>query len=184
MRVDTRDFKKLEKRTDPIITQGKEDHKDYVRNTKSPEAEDSEMFVRNTLENVVEEIKQWFIDEYDFPRSAFDNFPSLDQLVWNQDGWTIHNAILKAYEEYNKIRDKSILILRINRIIDTESIRLRNTVFDSANEREGRFKKVQIGGEDNCGNCGHFYGVFSVKNHLYVLPPFHPECECWAVYYN
>lgn len=81
MRVDTRDFKKIEKHTDPIITQGKKDHKDYIENAKSPKLEDSEMFLRNTLEDVIEEIKQWFIDEYDFSKSTFDNFPSLDQLV-------------------------------------------------------------------------------------------------------
>lgn len=184
MRVDTREFKQIEKRTDPIIEQGKKDHAEYVKNTQSPTADDSEIFVRNTLEDVMKEIQQWLIDYYDFVKSDFDNFPSLDMLIWHKDGWSIRSALANIYEEYNKIRDKSLIILRVNIIIDTESIRLRNTIFDTANERTKRFNKVIITGEDRCGNCGFFYGTFRVEKGDYILPPYHPDCGCYAVYYD
>ena len=182
MRVDTREFKQIEKRTDPIIEQGEKDHAEYVKNAQSPTADDSEMFVRNTLEDVIKEIQEWFMDKYDFRESTFDTFPSLDALLWHKDGWSLSSAIKQLYETYNRKRDKNDLIFGINRIIETESKRLRNTIFDTANERENRFKYVIISGENLCGSCGIFYGTFSCSSGVYILPPYHPGCECWAIY--
>lgn len=188
MRVDTREFKQIEKRTDPIVQQGEKDHAEYVKNTQSPTADDSEMFVRNTLEDIVKKIQEWFIDYYDFHKEDFEHFPTLDELVWHKDGWSIHSAIQNYYEEYNRTRNKLTLITKVTRLIDNESERLRNTVFDSANERNGRFEQVTITGDNCCENDSHlcepYYGTYEVKKHRYDLPPYHWGCHCYAIYHD
>lgn len=39
--------------------------------------------MRNTLEDVFQEIKEWFIDTYDMTQSDFDHFPTLDELLFH-----------------------------------------------------------------------------------------------------
>ena len=184
MRVSTKDFYKLKNNTDPIIEKGQKDHQEYIEQAKSPNPDDSEIFVRNTLEQVLDEVKEWFKDQYDFVDSDFDNFPSLDQLIWHESGWNLHDAILGHYATYNKYRNKQNLINSINRIIHNESDRLRNSVWDTLNERSQRFSHVLITGENRCGGCGDYYGEFKVGSNLYILPPFHDDCGCFAIYYG
>ena len=187
-RVDTRDFARLKKTTDPIVEEGKEANAEYIENTVDIKATDLEMILRNTLEDVLIEIKQWFKDIYDFHDEDLRNFPTLDQLIYHKDGWTLKSAIQTHLESYNKWRKKADLINALNSILELESERLRNTVFDSLNEKTERFAYVTISGDhccdDDSGICTPHYGTYEVKKHNYDLPPYHHGCHCYAVYHD
>lgn len=185
-RVDSREFDRLKDITDPIIEQGEKDHTEYILNSKSPDAGSSESFVRKTLEDILNAIKEWFKSEYNFTDKDLSNFPELDKLIYHKDGWTLNSSIFGHYAAYNKYRNKVNLINSINHIIELESRRLRNTVFDTLNERTGLFEYVKITGEPDCdkdtGICRSHYGIFKVGIDEYELPPFHWRCYCWAIY--
>ena len=183
MRMDRKDFDKLMKFIQPTIDDGVKEHDEYIRMTNSPERDTSEILIRETLENVLDAIKQFLIDEYDFVDSDFDNFPSLDQLIYHENGWSIRSSVDRHYDTYNKIRDKDALY-NLKGTIKNESRRLCYTVFDTGNEKAQYFKFVTIGGEDRCGNCGVNYGTFRVGSGTYTLPPYHEECLCWCVYHD
>lgn len=190
-RVDTREFSRLEKITDPIIHTGKEDITDYVNQMTTEKQDkiidDLESIMRNTLEDVLVEIKHWFKDEFDFHDDDFRNFPELDQLIYHKDGWTIRSAIIKHLLTYNKWRKKQDFINSLCKIVEQESERLRNTVFDSLNEKTERFEYVTIGGDNCCDNDSHvcepYYGTFKANTHP-DLPPYHWGCHCWAVWHD
>lgn len=186
-RVSSKDFDKLKEKTKPIIVVGEQDHTTYINNNIDIKSEDSEVIVRNTLEDIREIIEQWFIETYDFDRTTLRNFPILDDLIYHKDGWNLADAIDAHYAIYNKTRNKKILINSINRIIENESDRLCNTVFDELNDREKRFEFVTIGGECTCeqdsGICVPFQGTYKAKDHP-DLPPYHWGCGCWAVWHD
>ena len=143
--------------------------------------------MRNTLEDILKEIKQWFKNEYDFENDDFRNFPELDDLIYHNNGWTIRNAIIKHLAAYNKYRRKQEFINSLCNIVEQESERLRNTVFDSLNEKTGRFEYVTIGGDNCCDNDSHicepYYGTFKANTHP-DLPPYHQRCHCWAIWHD
>ena len=177
--MDQKDFDKMRAQVLPDAVIGIQEHFEYIQDSTSPDAETSEVIVRNTLEEVCKHIKQFLIDNYDFVKSDFDNFPTIDKLCWHKDGWTITKGIARHYSEYNKI-----YLHKIEDIIENESERLCYSVFDEGNERANRFSYVKISGEDRCGNCGVYYGDFPTYKKDYTLPPYHKQCGCWAVYHD
>lgn len=187
-RVDTRDFSRLKKITDPIVQQGKRDNQEYIENNVDLKAEDIEMICRATLEDVLDEIKEWFKSQYDFDTHDFDHFPTLDELIYHENGWTLTSAITTHLKAYNTWRKKEALINSINIILELEAERLRNTVFDTLNEKTERFAYVTIYGDNCCENdsniCEPHFGTYKVKKHNYDLPPYHWGCHCWALYHD
>ena len=181
--MDQKDFDKMRAQVLPDAVIGIQEHFEYIEDSTSPDAETSEVIVRDALEEVCEHIKQFLIDNYYFVKSDFDNFPTIDKLCWHKDGWTIAKAIAHRYSEYNKTRSKMYLH-KIEDIIENEAKRLCYTVFDESNERTHRFMYVEIGGADGCGGCGVNYGVFLAGSGGYLLPPYHEDCQCWAVYHD
>jgi hypothetical protein len=73
-----KDFAKMKNSIAGIVDQGINDHNEYVDNEKSPTANDSETILRNIFKDVIESIKEFLIDEYDFYEGDFDHFPELD----------------------------------------------------------------------------------------------------------
>ena len=184
MRVDSRDFNKLQKEVDPIVKDGKEDLHSYINEATSPIAETIEVIMRNTLEDVFQEIKEWFMDTYDMTQSDFDHFPTLDELLFHQNGWSLRSAIERHIADYNHHRSKPVLQAKLDIILRNEADRLKFTVYDSANERSGQFQWVTIGGANACGGCGEYYGTFKSESGSYILPPYHVDCACWAVWHD
>lgn len=184
MRVDSRDFNKLQKEVDPIVETGEEDLHSYIDDIHSPTAETIEVIMRDALEDVFQEIKQWFMDTYDMTQSDFDHFPTLDELLFHQNGWSLSSAIERHVADYNHHRSKAILKVKLDIILRNEAYRLKLTVYDSANERNAHFQYVTIGGENACGGCGEYYGTFRSGSNSYLLPPYHIDCQCWAVWHD
>lgn len=202
-RVSTKDFNGLENKTDGIIASGKQDIEYYIQNnkTKKMEADTLESLTRNTLEDVLDEVSEWFIDTFKEFEEKYNvkkhkpNLPKLDQLLYRKNGWTLSKSIKWHLQNYNKWRKKEDLVNSLNNIIETESIRLRNMVFDTMNENTGCFPYVTITGDKCCsshkdkhwhdeGLCESHYGTFRVGIDFYDLPPYYPICHCYAIYHD
>jgi hypothetical protein len=181
--MDKKDFEKMQKQTESKVEETIKEHNEYITDSLLPYSEETEFIVRKGLEEILETIKQFLIDEYDFVESDFDNFPTLDMLIYHENGWTLHQAIINYYKEYNTSRSKEILKLKVKKLIINESNRLCYTVFDESNDRTNRFRHVTIDGENRCGGCGDNYGTFPADSHP-PLPPYHEACGCWAVWHD
>ena len=197
-RIDTRDFKVIKTTTNPMVKRGKSHLKTYLQAITSPNVGTIETFMRVCLEEVKDYIEKWMVEEIGFKRKSLSNFPDLDSLIYHEDGWTLRSAIKSHRDTYNTTRAKQPFIQSLYNILDLESDRLRNTIFDTLNEKENRFRYVTIkhGEQDasdhpndegescpDChGACDKYIGTYDIKRDLYMLPPYHAGCHCYAVY--
>ena len=104
--------------------------------------------------------------------------------MWHVGGWTLKKSIEGHFASYNKWRVKRNLSNAIGRIISNESMRLCITSFDEWNNIFHIYKFVHIDGGNGCGYCGDNYGDFVCGSNSYILPPYHDDCLCYAIYHN
>lgn len=178
-------FSELEEDIDAFVT--------YIMDTPDIKTDDIETLLRNILEDALATIKDWIKKKYKIVDHYFRNFPSLDKLIYHEDGWTLHSAIIKHYEAYNKWRIKPNFINALLSILMTEIQRLPATTFDEIVRRTNMFEFVIIGGRAECGRrCSQHHGVYIVDQDDYTLPPYHkgfwrnhkwiPACKCSYMY--
>ena len=193
--VSTKDFLRCEEVTEPKIRQGTNNLTEYFKNHNQIKVDDIIVLMRHCLNDVLDATKTWFIKTYfntnnkETLRTLLDNFPSLDDLIYHENGWTLDKSIEHHYNAYNKWRKINNLQNALCNILYLESDRLRNTIFDTLNERYlDRFKYVTIIGDSCCENdskvCEMHYGTYRVAVDFYYLPPYHLGCHCYAVYHD
>ena len=193
--VSTRDFYDLLKQIIKDLFDDVEEFTDYILNEPNLKVDNIESLLRNMLEDVVEIIKKWIQKKYKIKDSFFRNFPSLDNLIYHNEGWTLHNAINKHFQAYNKWRIKENLLNALMSILVTEIQRLPNTIFDEVVRRTHLFEYVTIFGKAGCGTrCSKHYGTYIIDVDDYELPPYHkafwngkrliPACQCKYCYHD
>ena len=198
--ISTADFNDLIYETFSMLSKDIKELIEYILNEPNLKIEDIEVLIRDILEKALSFIKTWFKSHYNIKDSIFRNFPVLDSLLYNKDGWTLHNSIKDHYDAYNKWRIKNNFINALLNIIATEIQRLPNTTFDTIVERANLFDFVIIFGEAACGErCAKHLGIYQIGIDRYELPPYHPSysyvddrghlhfvpaCKCKATYCN
>ena len=121
---------------------------------------------------------------------------NVKDLIWQKDGKTIEDRIenycneiselIELSEDPNEQSLKNLFIYNLTRLLNTETMSLHNKAVYQLVKNKVLY--VEIWNEDNecddhCG-CDVYFnrGKFLVKD-LSELPPYHPDCECYPVYY-
>lgn len=183
---------------------------DYIEEAPDLKLEKLQFFVRNILDTslliTIKELK----GQYGFDEKEFRNFPSLDELIYHDNGWTLNNSVKYHYDSYNRWRIKENLINALLNLIATEIQRLPHTTFDTLVRILQLYKYVQIYGEAACSDdallgsenqvCAKHIGIYEIGIDDYELPPYHTAkmkirksdqkivhvrgCKCEYVYYD
>lgn len=183
---------------------------EHLEKAHNLQLEDLEILVRDILDNGLQITIQELKSNYGLTQKEFRNFPSLDDLVYHDNGWTLHNAIKRHYEAYNRWRIKENLINGLLNIIATEIQRLPRTSLDFIIRELQLYVYIIIYGACNCSdnnlleseqgicarNCGHYI----IGTEDYTLPPYHSAkykerasdhkrvwakgCKCKYAYYD
>lgn len=120
----------------------------------------------------------------------------LKNLIWQKDGKLVEDRIssychaistmIELTEEPNEQSLKNLLTYNLTRLLNTETMAIHNKAVWQLVKDKAIY--VEIWNEDdqcdgNCG-CDVYYdkGKFLLKD-LAELPPYHPDCECYPVYY-
>lgn len=193
--TDIKNYDNLLKQLNNDLFDDIEEFIDYVLNESNLQVGDIEILLRNILEDAIEIIKKYIQKKFKIKESDLRNFPPLDDLIYHDEGWTLHNAIDKHLQAYNRQRIKQNLINALMSILVTEIQRLPNTVFDEIVQRAELFECVTIFGNADCGEtCSKHFGTYLIGIDKYTLPPYHkaywngkrfvPGCKCKRVYHN
>lgn len=121
---------------------------------------------------------------------------NLKDLTWQKDGKTIEDRIneycysiaqlIELEEIPNESKLKQILAYKLIRLLNTETMTIHNNFVWQLLNKEAKY--VEIWNEDDqcdtdCGCDAYFnHGKFLLTE-LEELPPYHPDCECYLVYY-
>lgn len=121
---------------------------------------------------------------------------NLKDLTWQKDGKTVEDriiqycqsiaTIIELEEEPEESRLKHLLTYNLVRLLNTETMTIHNNAIWQILKDKAIY--VEIWNEDDqCdGDCGcdvYFnHGKFLLSE-LKELPPYHPDCECYLVYY-
>lgn len=151
--------------------------------------------VKNSLEDMLEEvystvssmIKEIYGEDIDYPVSKI--------IFFEADGLTIDDRIEKWWNPYNGnslninfIKNKISAEHKINQIARSESLNEMEVI-----KRDKLFhncRQIEIMNEDDEADCYEnihcevYWGIYSVEDDdLPKFPLYHPDCECFTVYY-
>ena len=101
------------------------------------------------------------------------------QLTYSDDDKSFKERIKQYYSEYRKREDESIFINHMKKLYRTQGKHIFYQELDK--EVAPICRKVEIIPGDG-PDCEDFAGVYFVSDNLYELPPYHPQCECIAIF--
>lgn len=111
----------------------------------------------------------------------------VNDLAWSEDNKTLEKRVHDYFVQYEQeALEQAIRSLKyaITRILDTETAHLYNTLI--YNTVKDKAIEAEVFGEyDDChGECDYWItkGRMPIEE-LTELPPYHPDCECYVVYY-
>ena len=170
-------YKKMRQHVDALIKECQHDITDYIHDIESASIEDIINDLQSIISNSQLTLYQDIIKTYQIDSR---NFPSIDTFVYTADGCTLRQRIRRWINEYNKHRDKSLLIYRISlitkhghRYID-EDLNLyivkRFKLYEYVTTAPGTYG-------ESCEHCRDNHGTFAIQKN-FMLPPYHPDCDC------
>lgn len=151
--------------------------------------------IKTTLESMMEDVYsivstriRELYGDLDYPISSIEFF--------NKDGLTIDDRINKWWNPYNDkkisstfIKNKNFAEAKIAQINKAEALNLTEKIkYDKLFHQSDYIEIANEDEEDDCLDnisCETYWGRYSVKDDdLPRLPIYHPDCECFVVYYN
>ena len=107
---------------------------------------------------------------------------NIKDLPYQEDGKTLDERINFWKVRYN---DEFVLLRNsLFKVLDTEVNVLYNKILQNKVAKYADYVEV-INGDGCCENCYNTYEnkLFAVEE-LRILPPFHPDCNCYVVFYQ
>lgn len=147
--------------------------------------ESTKEIIINAIYNSLEQTK--FITERELKKIFSKSFQKKDikiqDILYKKDGLTLEERISKWFEQTQK---KEILSSNIIRILDTQTYQIvpRITKQDIKKNNEKIFVEIISGGTCSTGICLDYADGEAYPEDEIDLPPYHPNCECQAIYYQ
>lgn len=134
-------------------------------------------FFWNYLEEVYSMCVEGFRKIYDIKIDKIN----IEDLPYQEDGKTLDERIDYWKERY--ANDFVFLRNNLFKVLDTEVNVIYNKILQNKVAKYADY--VEIINNDCCEKCFSTYEgkIFEVKD-LKILPPFHPDCDCYAVFYQ
>lgn len=139
--------------------------------------------IYNSLENVysitLEKIREIYSIEILNEEITQKN---INKLTYSKDGLTLRQRIIKHCEEYEKDKPtKERLLYDMIKILNTEALCVMNNLISN----KVNFEYAAI---DNDGECCELCSDYANEEYIpiddFEEPPYHPNCECIAVYFT
>jgi hypothetical protein len=134
-------------------------------------------FFWNYLEEVYSMCVEGFRRIYDIKIDKIN----IEDLPYQEDGKTLDERI--DYWKGRYADDFVFLRNNLFKVLDTEVNVIYNKILQNKVAKYADY--VEIINDDCCEKCYDTYEdkIFKVKD-LKILPPFHPGCDCYAVFYQ
>lgn len=114
---------------------------------------------------------------------------NLKELTWQEDGKTIEDRIHSycyGVKELVSTADEAILkrllVYNMTRLLDTETIVIHNRSVRQLLEGDIEYAEV-LNGDECCEDCEIHFSQGKIPIADLELPPYHPDCECYVIYY-
>lgn len=130
---------------------------------------------------------EWVISQYNVPMKWRNDIPEINECLYKDEGWTLDTSIEKWLQEFNKKRNKNLLMYRLclivkhqGRYMDAE-LNLKLVRLTHAY----RYVTIAEGGfDETCEvECIDHHGTYKVEE-TFELPPYHPDCNCIYWFHN
>ena len=107
---------------------------------------------------------------------------SINNLTYSKDGLTLKQRIVKHCKEYEKEKpSKERLLCDIIKILNTEALCIMNNLI--SNKIKFEYAAIDNGNEC-CDLCSDYANEEYIPINDFEEPPYHPNCECIAVYFT
>ena len=125
-----------------------------------------------------------------------DDYPISKIEFYHKDGNSLIDRINKWYNPYNNkslsttfIQNKLSAVTKINQISQAEAFNEMEVVkFDKLFHKCKYLEITNFDEEADCSesvHCEVYWGIYSIKDDdIPPLPLYHPDCECFTVYYK
>lgn len=106
----------------------------------------------------------------------------INKLTYFKDGLTLKQRIIKHCEEYEKEKPtKERLLYDIVKILNTEALCVMNNLISN----KVKFEYAAIDNDEECCKlCLDYADEEYIPIDDFEEPPYHPNCECIAVYFT
>lgn len=106
----------------------------------------------------------------------------VNKLTYSDDNLTLEQRVYNHCEEYNEnIPSKERLLYDMIKILNTEALCIMNNLI--ANKIEFEYAAVESDG-GCCDLCSEYIDQDYIPINEFEEPPYHPNCECIAVYFT
>ena len=139
--------------------------------------------VESALEDCLLNVLNFISDAYDVDTDWIEiSEQTILKLTYSKDGKTFKDRIKEYYFDYKNLHhDRDHFNNQIEKILETES----NYIFNHEVEKEVKSLAVEAEiichGDDECADYAD-RGRVPIDS-LNDIPPFHPCCECYVIYY-
>lgn len=111
-------------------------------------------------------------------------------LTYNADGKELRDRIEEHYDNVMKRAEndrKNYLLHRMMLIVNTESLTVSNGILHKKLAKHAAYVEITNKDDDVCWKheeCEYWLRKGKIPvDELTELPPYHPDCECMAIYY-
>lgn len=131
----------------------------------------------DTMSYVLKEIERLYPKSYD--KNAKIN---LEKLLYNKDGLTLNQRIDNWFKEEENEQN---LAYHMRLILRTETEQIIPRIIQTKLTRNKIYVEIlEGGGECSTGICSEYADGQAYPEDEIELPPYHPDCECQAIFYD
>ena len=126
---------------------------------------------------VLKEIETLYPNSYDKNAKI-----ELEKLLYHKDGLTLNQRINNWFKEEE---NEQILAYHMRLILRTETEQIIPRIIQTKLTRNKiRVEILEGGGECSTGICAEYADGEAYPEDEIELPPYHPDCECQAIFYD
>ena len=100
----------------------------------------------------------------------------LENLVWDNDEIALNERIAGHFDIIISLHKRLLLLL------DNETRVIHNRII--RNSIEGYYPYAEVINDDCCDDCEIYFREGRIPIEKLELPPYHPDCECYVIYYE
>ena len=131
----------------------------------------------DTMSYVLKEIEKLYPDSYDKNAKI-----KLEELLYNKDGLTLNQRINNWFKEE---KNEQNLAYHMRLILRTETEQIIPRIIQTKLTHDTVYVEILAGGgECSTGVCAEYADGEAYPENEIELPPYHPDCECQAVFYD
>ena len=153
-------------------------HKGKIKAQKKQEVKEEILnSLTDTMTYVLKEIEKLYPNSYD--KNAKIN---LEKLLYNKDGLTLNQRIDNWFKEEENEQN---LAYHMRLILRTETEQIIPRIIQTKLTRNKIYVEIlEGGGECSTGICSEYADGEAYPEDEIELPPYHPDCECQAIFYD